>query len=104
MLTPRIPKVGPAVAALVFAAVVLAALGASLSDDPFYRNYWGGLVYAPFALASCVLAVVLLVLRRDKAGLNSRQKKSGKQLRRERQAARHRPAIEDWDKPWRGGT
>ena len=104
MLTPRIRKIGPAVAALAFASLMLAAISAILSDDPFYRNYWGGLVYAPLAVAFGVIAVVLLLLRRNKADQNSRRKKSGKQLRRERQAAMHRPAVEDWDKPWRGGT
>ncbi len=64
--------------AVVSLTIVLLGLFA-ISRSPIlaYRNWWGGLVFAPFAIIVGALFFFVLVIRPDKIGSNpSRRRKS----------------------------
>ena len=54
---------GRALAGIVGGYLVLRGAVAVFRDDVWWRNYWGGLVYAPFAIAIGLLLFVLIFKR-----------------------------------------
>jgi len=72
------------------------------AGSPGYRNYWGGLVFAPLAL---VVGIVLLAVALFRPRLLDRSERlRGKAERMAKQAERSRPAVEKFHKPWQGGS
>jgi hypothetical protein len=57
---------------LVVCALAGAAVTAIASGRPGWRNYWGGFVYAPIALAVAVLLVAVALKRRGDASPRKR--------------------------------
>ena len=88
-----------AVAVLFALALIGGGVAELLTGGLHYSNYFGGQVFAPFAIGAGVLLIVAYVViwRRR----NERTPKlSGKAARRARQAEVTRFPIEDFDKPW----
>jgi len=93
-----------------FARAMLLFLGLSLlgtglrmlfGDQLLYANYWGGAVFAPFALAMGALLLIILVIKWNR--LTEREPElKGKAARKARKAKEYRSTIDDFDKPWRG--
>lgn len=97
-------RIGISVTALLLAGLFIAGLASTLSPDPFYRNYWGGLVFGPTACLLAVGGFVLLYYAARKDGSRRKPKLRGRAARRARQAAKYRSPIDDYDRPWRGGV
>jgi len=80
-------------------SLIFAGLRAVDSGRLNYRNYWGGLVFAPLAIALGVAVLVLLVVKwRTLNDLGPRVTR--KAARRARRGAAPRSPIDDFDKPW----
>lgn len=82
--------------------IIFVGLKASLSGDLSYENYWGGLVFGPLAILLGAAGLVGTIFMWRKLNRKQRQQK-GHAARKARKAARYRSAVEDFDKPWRGG-
>jgi membrane protein implicated in regulation of membrane protease activity len=52
---------------LLVCALAGAAVAALISGRLGWKNYWGGFVYAPFALGIAVLLVVATLRRRERS-------------------------------------
>ena len=63
-----------------------------------YPNYWGGSVFAPFAIAVGALALVVLLVK-WRTLTEAPRKLKGKAARRAGRAAASRPPVETFDKP-----
>jgi hypothetical protein len=89
----------------VFVASILILFGtaALLKRGLGYRNYWGGLVFAPFAIAIGIFILSAVLFRWRKLSQKT-VKLKGRAARRARRAAEYRSTIDDYDKPWRGGA
>ncbi len=88
---------------LVALILILFGVAALLKGDLGYRNYWGGLVFAPYAIAIGLFILIAVVFRWRKLSQKPEQLK-GRAARRARRAAEYRSTIDDFDKPWRGGA
>lgn len=95
------------VLALLGLALVSFALSSLFRGRLTYPNYWGGVVFAPFAIALGAFVLAFVVLQWNK--LNERERKQalkGKAARKaqklETEAQQYRSMIDDFDKPWRG--
>ena len=76
--------------------LIVGGLGTLKAGDVHYRNYWGGAVFAPFAITIGVLFLVLLAMNwrtLNKPG----PRLKGRAARRARKADVARPA--NW-RPW----
>ena len=83
-------------------SLILGGLNAMMGGRPAYRNYWGGVIFAPFAIVlGTAILVVFAVNWRSLNELGRPLK--GKAARRARQAERARSAVETFDEPWKGG-
>src|SRR5688500_11434344 len=61
-----------------------------------YKNYWGGIVFAPFAIAIGAFILVVLIFKWNK--LNERSKPlKGKARRRAEEAAETKFPIDDYE-------
>jgi len=60
------------------AVLALTAIAAIASGRPGWTNYWGGFVYAPFALVVAALFALAIVKRRDVGETRSRRGPSGR--------------------------
>ncbi len=80
-------------------SLILSGVATLQNEHLHYPNYWGGSVFAPFAIVLGVaLLVVVVVRRRPLEGPHSRFR--GKAARRQQKALEKRPPIETFDKPW----
>jgi hypothetical protein len=86
---------------LVFAglSLILAGWRALDSGQLHYRNYWGGSVFAPFAIALGI-AVLVILIARWRTLTETPPKLKGKAARRARRAAETKSPIDTFDKPW----
>lgn len=85
---------------LVFGAILVIGGAGTLHEGGFhYSNYWGGAVFAPFAI---VIGIALwLILAWNWNTLDKRPPRlRGKAARLARQAEKTRFPIDDFDKPW----
>jgi hypothetical protein len=64
---------GRAVAGIVGGYLVLRGALAVVRGDVGWRNYWSGLVYAPFAIVIGLLLFVL-IFKRDPSGVRRRRR------------------------------
>jgi drug/metabolite transporter (DMT)-like permease len=87
--------------ALTFVGVslILAGIGTLQEQRLHYANYWGGSVFAPFAIALGV-AVLIIVIVKWRSLNQSAPRLRGKAARRQQRDAAKRSAIETFDKPW----
>ena len=83
--------------------IILMGIGALLKGDLGYRNYWGGLVFGPYAIGIGIFFLIIVLFRWRKLWQKPNQLK-GRAARRARRAAEYRSTIDDFDKPWRGGA
>lgn len=97
-LSERTP-VAVAVVVLLGVSLILAGAAELLGGGLHYRNYWGGHVFAPFAIGAGLILFVIAVFGWRRA--NERPPTlRGKAARRARQAEATRFPIDDFDKPW----
>jgi hypothetical protein len=66
---------GRALAGIVGGYLVLRGTLAVIRGDVGWRNYWGGLVYAPFAIVIGLLLIALLFKRAPPGTLRRRRSK-----------------------------
>jgi hypothetical protein len=87
--------------ALIFVglSILLAGVRALDAGRLHYQNYWGGLVFAPLAIAIGV-AVLILVVVKCRTLNETGPRLKGKAARRARKAAETRSPIDSFDKPW----
>jgi hypothetical protein len=83
--------------------LILFGIAALLKGDLGYRNYWGGLVFAPFAIAIGIFLLSAVFFRWRKFSHKPVRFK-GRAARKARRAARYKSTIDEFDKPWRGGA
>jgi len=80
-------------------SLILGGLGALDAGALHYQNYWGGLVFAPFAIAIGAAVLVLLVVKWRTLN-ETGPKLRGRAAEPARKAAATRSAIDDFDRPW----
>ena len=88
-------------------ALVGSGLRAMFRDRLTYSNYWGGPVFAPFAMMVGVFVLIVVVIKWNKFDERERRprlkrKAARKAKKAEREAEQYRSTIDDFDKPWRG--
>jgi hypothetical protein len=81
--------------------LVLGGLRALLGDRLHYRNYWGGIVFAPLGVALGAALLLLLVLKWNRLSEREPELK-GRAARKAAQARNARPAVETFNDPWTG--
>jgi hypothetical protein len=101
MLRPR--RLNWVIFALFAFCLIFKGIGALLKGDLGYGNYWGGLVFAPMAIAIGLFSFYIMLFRWRKFSQQPKQLK-GRAARRARQAAAYRSTIDDFRKPWSGGS
>jgi hypothetical protein len=79
-------------------SLILAGLQALCSGRLHYQNYWGGSVFAPFAIALGLAVLIMLVIKWRTLN-DTGPRLRGKAARRARKAATTR-SLDDFDKPW----
>ena len=80
-------------------AMMLGGLATMQAGDIHYSNYWGGAVFAPFAIvAGLLLMIFVLFAWRKFAGSTDAPALEGKAARRARQAEETRFPIDDYEK------
>jgi hypothetical protein len=84
---------------LVSISLILTGVAAVQDRRLHYPNYWGGSVFAPFAIVLGI-AVFVIVIAKWRSLNQTRPRPRGRAARRQRQAAEKRPPIETFDKPW----
>ena len=99
----RSERLGRAIFVLVALSLIVAGARPLLIGGLFYSNYWGGPVFGPLAIAVGVFCLYLAAFRWRKL-VQSPERLKGRVARRAERAAQHRAAIDDFDKPWRGGV
>ena len=92
-------RISATVLILLALVLILSGIGVLLRGIPFYANYWGGPVFAPFAIAVGVILVFLALFRWRR--MQERPPiLRGKAARLARKAEETRFPIDDFDKPW----
>ena len=92
-----------AIVLLMGLGLLLGGIRALTGGALHYRNYWGGVVFAPLAIVMGGALLVLLVVKWRT--LDEREEElKGKAARRARQAHRARADVETFDEPWKGGS
>jgi len=99
----RSNRLGRVIFLLVGLSLIAAGARPLLTGDLFYSNYWGGPVFGPLAIAIGMFCLYLAVFRWRKLAQRPERLK-GRAARRAQRAAQQRAAIDDFDKPWRGGV
>jgi uncharacterized membrane protein len=89
--------------ALLALCIIFAGIVALLNGDLGYGNYWGGLVFAPMGIVIGILFLYIVLFRWRKISQQPKELK-GRAARRARQAAGYRSTIDDFRKPWTGGS
>lgn len=80
-------------------SLFLAGLRRLLAGGLHYRNYWGGLVFAPFAMLVGLFLLGLVVFRwRTLNEVKPREKLRGRAARRARRAEATKFPIDDYRK------
>jgi hypothetical protein len=102
----RSERTGRIFSALLGLLLIIAGIGSIFSGTYSYRNYWGGIVFGPFAITGGIMLLLIVTFCRRKiwAKDNGRKKFNGKAARKARKAENYRAAIDDFDKPWGGGA
>jgi hypothetical protein len=80
--------------------LILIGTGTVLKGDLTYRNYWGGLVFAPIVIPVGLVLLYLVIFRWRKLSQRPERLK-GRAARRAQRAAEYRSMIDDYDKPWK---
>jgi len=84
---------------LFSAALILGGVQATFFGDLHYRNYWGGLVFGPFAILIGLFPLVLVVFKwKTLNGSPPNKKHRGREARRARKAAAVKYPIDDFQK------
>ena len=87
--------VGRLVAFLVGGSLIASGLRRLFAGQLHYSNYWGGAVFAPFAIVIGTFLVLLVIFkRRDRP----QEKLRGRAARRERQAEKVKFPIDEYHK------
>jgi hypothetical protein len=81
---------------LVFSIILITGgVGSLLDGRLHYRNYWGGAVFAPFAIAIGVFWLALILFRWKRL-TETNQRLRGRAARQARQAERTKFPIDDY--------
>jgi uncharacterized membrane protein len=91
------------ICAIFALSLILLGIATLRRGDLNYRNYWGGLVFAPVAIAIGLVFLCMVMFRWRKLSQDPTPLR-GRVTRRARRAAEDGSAIDDFDKPWRGGA
>jgi hypothetical protein len=84
---------------LLSITVVLGGAATMMDGDLHYSNYWGGSVFAPFAIAAGLFLLVLAVAGWKRiSGPDDERKLKGKAARLARQAEQTKFPIDDYEK------
>jgi hypothetical protein len=80
-------------------SLILTGVAALQGRRLHYPNYWGGSVFAPFAIALGI-AVLVIVIAKWHSLNQTGPRLRGKAARQQQRAVEKRSAIETFDKPW----
>ena len=92
-------RVSATVLIVIAVSLILSGIAVLLRGGLFYANYWGGVVFAPLAIAAGVFLVYVALFRWRQMNQPPPTLR-GKAARRAREAEETRFPIDDFDKPW----
>ena len=95
-------RLGRVFLSIVALSLILTGIGTVRSGGLGYHNYWGGVVFAPAAIAIGLFILYLAMFRWRELSKHPEPLK-GRATRRAHGVAEYRSAIDDFDKPWTGG-
>jgi hypothetical protein len=100
---PRSRCLNQVIFVLLALCIIFLGIGALLKGDLVYRNYWGGAVFAPMAIAIGLFILYVVLFRWRKLSQKPERLK-GRAARRARRATEYRSIMDDFHKPWTGGS